>query len=128
MTEPVVEETREFYDSRPSFETRPEDDPPMTVRVQDWARRFDSDVPRVIRLAEDAAWPRAPWYQVSGRIGISDYHGHGEVASWPVVPALTYTTAFRHTENHRRLEEAARGNQGALEGDMGEEAFRGAPD
>lgn len=117
MTEPVVQETSEFYSARPSFETHPEDDPEMTVRVEDWARRYEPDVRRAMKLKGYG------WMVVSGpQEWVGVWREEQEIASWPVAHPLTYSTAFRHAETRRDLERAAAGQ---LEGDMGVEAFRG---
>lgn len=110
--------TPEFYaPAAPPRLGRPEDDDPLTFRVQDWSRRLDASARRVMLV--DWGTPNDyPWFVVSGR----DLDGrqrlsHDEVRDWPLAHAITYNTAYAIQARKEGRAAASAGAVEALSGD-----------
>lgn len=99
----------------------PEDDPPMTVRVESRERRFDPTARRAIR-SDDR--DRVAWLLVTGTSRISRWITHDDVRDWHVSHPLEYTVAFRHASSARERTAEHRAGQLAERGDMDVTAFR----
>lgn len=133
--DPAAPPEPSFYaPASPPFLGNPATDPPMTVRVENWDRRFERDVRRVIKNGYAGYGPNGKWFIVTGPLDIATdamstrvLLDDEDVADWPIAHPTTYTTAFRHQEARRAQEKAADElaiNQ-KITGDMGAEAFKG---
>lgn len=112
----------EFYAPPPTERDLgdPATDPPMTVRVEDWSRRMQTDVRRAVR--SDRRHAGAVWVVVAtGGVDVDapDCLAHDDVRTWPVCPDVVNQAAYaagRTSTGH--------GEQAHERGDMGVEAFR----
>lgn len=124
MTEPNSEpESREFYDSRPKFETHPRQDPPGTVRIQRWEDRYNPDARRVIKT--DDVSPTGLWLVFAGGTRIGTGYFSNSLVDWVVIEPIDTAVAFKHTSTREGLEAAERSVDAQLVGDMDVEAFKG---
>lgn len=113
-------DAREFYGPAPALDLGdPALDPPCTIRVQggqDRATRYSPHALRAVRTTSDAE----PWVLVAGPRGVGGWLTHGDVAAWPVMPAVFATVPWAITATRPTGAAAPE-----LVGDMGVESFRG---
>jgi hypothetical protein len=108
---------------RPVPKGRPEDDPPMTVRVRDYAARFDPNADRAFKVGtrQDShlAHRTYCWVGSSGGICFARLSDE-DVRDWTPVHPITWRTAF----DHLAADDARAREPEAIAGDMDVTAFR----